>query len=222
MNKNLLKGLGIGAGITAILMYSYMQSVLKVTQESYNEQLSVMSGGSAEAKKNQDFLEVGEDCELISSFKKSLNFILNSRSFDTERLFTPEFSTALESILNGTNHFYNETGGLRKSFLYDINKAIATIVDEEIPERELRNEYTSGMVQKGSKGGIIVKLQELLNKLNDGTETQIEETGEYNKETYNLVIETFLGTTALMDMDSGAISKEFINNFNQILANLNY
>ena len=223
MNKNLLKGLGIGGAITAMLAYAYIQSKLKDMENTYNEQLSVMSEpGSELAKKNQDFLELGEDCELISSFKKSLNFIANNRIFDTERLFTPEFSTDIEPILAETNHFYNETGGLRKSFLYDINLTIATIVDEKVPERELKNEYTSGMLQKGAKGKDVLALQELLNKLNHNPDKNIELTGDYNKATYNLVVETFHGTTAMLDIDSGAISKEFIKNFNQILTNLNY
>ncbi len=222
MNKNLLTGLGIGVAITAIIAHYLFQQKLKAAEASYNEQLSLMSEGSVSAKKNQEFIEFGEDCECISTFKKSLNFMASSVVFETDRLYTPEFAKAIESHLANTNHFFNETGGIRKSFLYDINKTIANILDEEIPERELRNEYTSGMLTKGAKGKDVEDLQNLLNSLYDGTETKIGVTGDYNKETYNLVIETFHGTTALMDMDTGAISKEFVNNFSQILSNLSY
>lgn len=224
MNKNLLKGLGIGAAITALIAYNYFTAKLEAMETSYNNQLSVMHDESSEsAKKNNEFVELGEECELVETLKRSLNFIVGEQTFDNENDLTEEFVTALAPVLENTNHFFNENNGLRKSFLYDINKTIANVIDVEVPERELRSEYTSGMLQKGSKGREVIELQELLNRLNAENETPtIELTGNYDKATYAIVLETFVGTTALIDIDSGAVSKEFVSNFTEILNNLNY
>jgi peptidoglycan hydrolase-like protein with peptidoglycan-binding domain len=76
------------------------------------------------------------------------------------------------------------------------------------------------LIQKGAKGYDVRNLQELINKIYQNDDLPVN--GTYDKETYAKVIELFKETTALFDAETGAISKQFIHNFNRILANINY
>ena len=223
MNKATIKGLVIGAAITALLIWRWHEMKLDAVESSYNEQLAVLQETSSEsAKKNVEFAEIGEECELIKQFKMSLNYLGGASYFDELSMYTAEDRDKIMPILKNTTHFTNENDGLRKSFLYDFNITIANALEvTDFPLREFKYEYSGGVINKGEKGSDVSKLQELLNLILY-KEEPMQVTGTYDKEMYSSVVKIFKGTTALIDEGTGTLSKEFVNNFAIIIGNLTY
>ena len=226
MNKATIKGLVIGAAITALLVWKWHNMKVEAMENSYNDQLAALQAlqetSSESAKKNVEFAEIGEDCELIKQFKMSLNFLGGASYFDELPTLSAEDSDKIMPLLKNTTHFLNENNGLRKSFLYDFNKTVANVLEvTDFPIREFNYEYSSGVINKGDKGSDVNKLQELLNLILY-KEEPMQVTGTYDKEMYDVVIKTFKGITALIDEGSGTLSKEFVNNFSIIIGNLTY
>jgi len=222
MNKN-VKFLIIGVAITAIIAYSYFKRKNDALEQSYNQQLeSLQLQGSETAKKNEEFVAINQDCELIGTFKKSLNLFVGFNLFDNLTIYDLPFKTDLDKLLEGTTHFYDETKGLRKSFLYDISISTANAMGLDIPPRQFNYEYTSGVLTIGDKGNDVNTLQTLVNSIYskiDFTE-RLDVNGTYDKATNTAVVGLFAGTTALIDSTKGTISKEFVNNFTIIINNL--
>ena len=227
MDKNLLKGFVLGSLISGFIIYRYFENRIKVNENSFDKQLKALQGeigGQKQLNDNEEiaYLKLGDSCELIETFKNSLNYLIGNETFDKNNIYTEDLKTDLSKILAGTSNVINDNGDLRKSFIYDINKTIANVVGRDIEVRKYLNEYDGGIVSKGAKGQDVKNLQSLVNKLYDKKEEDIEITGTFNKDTYSKTKQLFLKTTALIDMDTGAISKEFISNFNTILTNINY
>ena len=221
----MIKPLIIGAAITAILLYKWYDMKIEAMETSYNEQLALLSetaeNSSETAKKNEEFVAVGGECELIRQFKMSLNYLGGASYFDELPTLSQQDKDMLAPILKNTTHFDDEQG-LRKSFLYDFNITIANVLHvSDFPERELKYEYTGGVLSKGDKGTDIRKLQSLINLIKYKGEAK-ELTGTYDSGTYDIVISLFKGTTALIDEGKGTISKEFVNNFSTIISNITY
>jgi len=70
----------------------------------------------------------------------------------------------------------------------------------------------------GDKGKDIAAFQEMLNKLL-GTDF-IKNVGVYDSDTRKVVIDVFEGTSALVDEETGAISKKFVLDFIKIIDKL--
>jgi len=223
MNKNTTKGIVIGIAVTALLLWKWHTMKIEAMENSYNEQLSLLDEESDSNNKIfAEFVEVGDECELIKQFKMSLNYLGGASYFDELSTYSILDEDQIIPLLKNTTHFANESKGLRKSFLYDFNLAIANILEvTDFPLREFKYEYTGGVLNKGDKGSDVSKLQELLNLLLYKDEPR-QITGTYDKETYAIVVKLFKGTTALIGSDTGTLSKEFINNFSIIISNLTY
>ena len=226
MNKEMIKPFIIGAAITAIILWKWYEMKIETMETSFNEQLALLTettdSSSETAKKNIEFASIGDDCELIRQFKMSLNYLGGASYFDELPTYSEQDQDMFAPILKNLTHFENEEGALRKAFLYDFNITIANILGvTDFPLREFKYEYTGGVLNKGDKGADIRELQELLNLIKYKKEPR-EITGTYDRETYDIVVEVFKGTTALIDEGKGTLSKEFINNFSIIISNLTY
>jgi hypothetical protein len=223
MNRNVTKGLIVGIAIAAIILYQYFKRENEALEKSYNEQLQALQQQDSDnAKKNEEFVQLDEDCELIGQFKGALNHFVGYDLYDSANIYDLALKTDLEIILANTTHFYDENMGLRKSFLYDINIAVANAIDSDIPPRTFNYEYTSGVISLGDKGNDVTTLQALVNYLYakvDYTE-RLDENGTYDKPTSVSVIKLFTGATAMIDSTKGAIAKEFVDNFTTIINNL--
>ncbi len=220
----MIKGLVFGAAITAILIWKWHNMKIVAIENSYNKQLAVLQDENSDIERNNiaEFVEIGDDCELIKQFKMSLNYLGGTPDFDNLSSYTEIDADQILPVLKGTTNFVNENNGIRKSFLYDFNITIANVLEaDDFPLREFRYEYSNGVLNKGDKGMEINKLQELLNLLYYKDDPN-QVNGTYDKDTYNIVIKTFKGATALIDEGTGTLSKEFVNNFSIILSNLTY
>jgi len=219
--KKILFAIGLGA----ILVYFYKRNQqLQIEKNQLAEQLSETStqNGNETAKKNEEFAEVNEYCDLLSYFKASMNLYRGYDLYDQDSLYDQEFLSQAEILLCCTTHFFNENKGLRKSFLYDINKTTANAMGVDIYPREFNYQYTAGVISLGDKGADVKQLQELVNSIYaniDFTE-KVDVNGTYDKTTLGLVQKAFGGTSALIDQTKGTISKEFVNNFTSIFNNL--
>jgi hypothetical protein len=219
--KKILFAIGLGA----ILVYFYKRNQqLQMEKNQLAEQLSEKTEqtGNETAKKNEEFAAVNEYCDLLSYFKASMNLYRGYDLYDQESLYDQEFLSQVEILLCCTTHFFNENKGLRKSFLYDINKTTANAMGVDIYPREFNYQYTAGVISLGDKGADVKQLQELINSIYAKIDfvEKVEVNGTYDKSTLALVQKTFAGTSALIDETKGTISKEFVNNFTSIFNNL--
>jgi hypothetical protein len=218
--KKLLLVLGVGA----IILYLYRRN--KQLDQTLNELKSLPAeqdnSGSETAKKNEEFANKDEYCDLISYFKGGLNLFKGYDYYNSDSLIDAEFYTELQKILEGTTHFFNENGAIRKSFLYDFDKTVANAIGIDIPPREFNYQYTSGILTLGDKGNDVKMLQELINSLYANVEftERLDVNSTYDKATLAAVQKVFAGTTALIDDTKGSLSKEFVNNFTTIINNL--
>ena len=173
-----------------------------------------------EIKDNIKLIELGHSSEIIADFKATLDGFFADENIigNTDDLYDENFEEFLIPIIDGTSGVMKNNGSLNKAFLYDINKTISNISGKEITLHDFRNEYEDGIQYKGAKGYGVGDLQALINRLYQSE--AIDENNTYDKETYAKVMELFAGTTALVDLEIGSISKEFINNFNIILDNI--
>ena len=224
MNENLGKKIILALGLGFIVYYFWQrdknnntQPIQGPTEDTTAEDVT----GNDSAKKNEEFADIGTDCELLAQILAAFDSILETNEFEVDSLYTESVKEKLDPVLEGTTHFYNENDGLRKSFLYDLARTFANLVDVEIYPREFSNQYTSGIISLGDKGTDVINLQELINKLSaENYIPLIEVNGTYDKETRDAASKIFAGTTALIDANKGAVSKEFVNNFTKILNNL--
>ena len=223
MNKNFIKGLLFGAIITGYIAYRYYGLEVNKLNEQINAQLKALQEKNTQNTKPETdkFIKLGQkNCILIKDLRNSLNFLFERTEFEDGDFYNETLLQKLKPVFDGTENILQEDGSLRKSFIYDINKTIANAIDVDIQEFDFNNEYETGLIQKGSKGLDVKTLQELINKIYQNDDLEVN--GTYNKETYAKVIKLFSGTTALFDAETGAISKQFIHNFSKIISNINY
>jgi hypothetical protein len=216
--------IAIGLGFILVYLYKRNQSLeaeKDVLTQKLNE-IPEIGPGSETAKKNEEFAEVNDYCDLLSYFKASINLYRGYDLYDHESLYDQEFLIQAEILLCCTTHFFNENKGIRKSFLYDINKTTANAMGVDIYPREFNYQYTAGVISLGDKGADVKQLQELINSIYAKIEftEKVDVNGTYDKITLGLVQKTFAGTSALIDETKGTISKEFVNNFTSIFNNL--
>jgi hypothetical protein len=227
MNKNVTKGLIVGALITGYFLYRYFKQENDALAKSYNEQLSLMENSAPASElvnKNEEFVELGDECILIGDVKAIFNEFIGTGYFDEQDIYNPYTRDYLKKILEGTNHSYSQTDGLRKMFLYDIVKVGANLTETDLATRPLKYEYSAGLISLGDKGNDVKELQELINRLKSSIyqvkPVDLIVNGTYDKATLQAVNTVFIETTALVDSSKGAISKEFVKNFTTILNNL--
>ena len=226
MNKETAKYLVLGAGITAIILIKWYNMKVDAMEASYNGQLALLQdaalNNTPEKPKNDEFLSVGDECELMKQFKLSVNYLSGASFLDELPVYSAEDKDLILPLLKNTTHFIDENGALRKSFLYDVNITIANMLGaDDFPLRLFKYEYTGGVLNKGDKGAAISNLQELLNLIYYKNEP-FPVNGTYDKDTYNIVVKTFKGTTALIDSGAGTLAKEFVSNFSDLIQNITY
>jgi hypothetical protein len=228
VNRNLTKGLILGAAITGLILYMRMREKNKALEESYNEQLNLLQQedmtGSETANKNEEFIELGDECILIGDLKATFNSWLGNQRMDTNDLYDAVTRDIFKKVMENTTHIMQEDDSLRKMMIYDIVKTNANIVDADLPPYPLKYEYTQGMVALGDKGGSVADLQKLINMLYKYyypvTEKQISVNSTYDKITAAAAVKLFAGTSALIDEDKAAVSKEFVANMTTMINNL--
>jgi hypothetical protein len=217
------KGLLFGVAVTAIILYYYFKQKNDALIADYENKIDDLElKGEETAKKNEDFLALNENCDMLGDFKYALNFFIGTDYYDSENFYDSEFQAEMQRILANTTHFYNENNDIRKAFLYDICQTVANAVEGDIVPREYNYQYTAGVLSIGDKGNDVIVLQQLVNAIYnrvDYTE-RLEENGTYDKATALAVTKLFAGTTALIDTSKGTISKEFVNNFTNIISNI--
>lgn len=225
MNKNVTKGLVVGAMITAVLLWQYFKNKNAGLEAQYNEQLNLLqqdNSGSDSAKKNEEFAPLNSECVMLSDFKDTLNILGGKDVFDNSTVYDLNEKQQLDPVLEGTTHFFDENNSLRKAFIYDINKTGANALGADIAPRLFNYQYTAGVITLGDKGKDVTILQELISRILQAVQYSgtIDVNGTYDKETLAHVQSLFAGTFALIDETKGTISKEFVNNFTTIISNL--
>lgn len=230
MNKNLTKGLIIGAVITAIILH---QRIKKKNEEialleTYNQNLNLLQetevSGPEILPKNEEFIKLNDECVLIGDMKATFNHWIQSERMDTNDIYDSITRDIFKKLFEGTTNIIYENDDLRKMMIFDLVKTNSNIIEVDILPRPLKYEYTPGVLSLGDKGAEVSKLQELINKLYKyvypETEQKIMVNSTYDKTTKDAVVKLFNETSALIDNTKGTISKEFVSNFNIILENL--
>lgn len=170
------------------------------------------------------YIEIGDKCILVKPFKLTLNMLKGADYFDTLDEYSETDHQLFTPIFERTTNVVNENGGLRKLFIYDFVKTMANAVESDIEPRPLVFEYNPGIVTLGDKGEDVKNLQVLINKIYmyayPDEQVTIPITSTYDKKTAESALQLFKGTSALLDETKGTLYKEFINNFNTILSNL--
>jgi hypothetical protein len=229
--KNTTKNLIVGLVIGAVALYFWNKNKQKneiiVEEGTINgEPIETSSSGNVinTDRSVTEYLQVNDMCAFLPEFKDALNLFIGTDMYDDNDIYTPDFRDALkDKVLKNTTHFFGENDSLNKMFLFDIAKTVSNIEESEMPPRPVNFTYTPGIISGGDKSKEVSDLQDLVNVLYflkfPSEEVTITINGTYDRATIDAVNELFKGTSALIDPQKGAISKEFVNNFLLILDN---
>jgi hypothetical protein len=172
--------------------------------------------------KDSEFIPVGGECELIGNIKDCFNHFKGYEVYPPSNTYDQQTLEAFKLIFNGTQNLFDDSYGIRKSFLYDFCLTIANSANTDIPPCDCKYERITSLVVLGDKSMDVEHLQQLINDIYapiDGVE-HVEVNAVYTKVTLEQVQKLFDGVTAMPDYTKGALSSEFVNNMYKIVNNL--